>query len=515
MDFKHWSRVTKVVPGVAIVCMSVVVAPAFGASASGNTGAAFTGSVDASGTAWQRFTVDVPAGTTVALSLSWSSAADLNLGLADPTGKWVSWATSRTSNPESLSYDAAAGGTYGIGVSARTGSAAFAVQVTETPIVAPSPQPTTTPSPGTVVHEGWLDDQESTTHTYTQAQAVSQAERFNVISAIGKTYTPYISAMKAANPQLHLAAYMNGTMASGTEAQSAPESWFLHDAHGNRISNAWHLWLMDPANTGWVSNRVAKCKSLVAASGYDGCFLDNLGSGTIFPGMVSATPVNPRTGAPYTTGDWLSAATALASAVRSGTGDYTFSNGLVSGQAFYAGVAPASVLLKGSDMALAETFIRTANMGITQYRSEQAWKQDVDMVAATVAQGKRIAVITKVWCTGTQAQKDTWHDFALASFLLGTDGNQSFEFSYGSGTDISAGDARLATLGPLGQPAGPYIDNGGIYQRPFGGGLVLVNPTTSALTETLPTSSYVDSASGTAVGSTITLPAHTARILFS
>lgn len=474
----------------------------------------FTGSVSATGHNWQAFSVDVPADTTLTLDLVWSTSADLNLGLADPSGKWVEWASSTTANPESLTFAVTTAGTYRIGVSSRTGSASFTVNATETtasPALAPAPTSTSTVN---VANEGWLDDQESPTHTYTQAEAVAQAQRFNVISAMQNTYAPYVSAMKAANPQLTIVAYMNGAMASpGTEAQSMPEAWFLHDKNGNRITNAWKLYLMDPANPGWVANRVAKCKAQVAASGYDGCFLDNLGSGTIYPGMVSATPINPRTGAAYTSADWLQAATALAQTVRSSTGDVTFSNGLVSGQAFYAPGAPSSVLLNGSDVALAETFIRTANMGITQYRSEKAWKQDVDMVAAGAAQGKHVAVITKCWATGTQAQKDTWHEFALASFLLGTDGNQSFEFSYSAGSNISAGDSLLASLSPLGTPTAAYVDNAGIYQRDFSGGLVLVNPTTGSLTETLP-SGYVDSATGAAVGTTITLPAHTARILF-
>ena len=368
-------------------------------------------------------------------------------------------------------------------------------------------------SAGVTAAQGWLDDQESRTHVYTAAQAVQQAQRFSIISALPNTYAPYVAAMKVANPKLRIFVYMNGTMASTKEATAGlPESWYLHDASGRRITNAWHLFLMNPANAGWVSNRASTCTRLITQSGYDGCFLDNLGSGTWYAGTVSAAPLDPATGKKYLPGAWLARTAALAQAVHTSTGRLVFANGLVSGRAYFSPSAPSKVLSDGSDLALAETFIRTAGMGITQYRSVTAWKQDVDMLAQAAAQGKRVAVLTKVWASGTQQQIDDWHAFAAGSFLLGTNGQQVFEFSGSPTADISAGSSVIAKLTALGAATGAYSVVNGIYQRQFTGGLVIVNPTTAPLTATL-SQPYTDAISGAAVTGTITIRPHTAQLL--
>ncbi len=368
-------------------------------------------------------------------------------------------------------------------------------------------QTTTSSSPTRLM---WLDDQESPTHNYTATEAVTQAKRFSIISALTSTYSSYVSAMKTANPSLRLLAYMNGTFATGAEATGLPESWFLHDRYGHRLMNSWKLYLMNPGNSGWVSNRVTKCSHLIAISHYDGCFVDNLGTGTF--GQLSATPIDPSTGYPYTAKNWLSRTASLAGTIRTQTNRFTFGNGLSTGQAYFDPTAPSSVISTTTNGALAEAFIRLAKSGITSFRSLTAWKQDVNMVAQAAANGKRFAAITKVWVSGTQTQIANWHAFAVGSFLLAENGLQTFEFSASPKTDISAGDSLLAKLGGLGSPAAGYSSLNGVYRRPFSGGLVAVNPTGSSLTISLP-KTYKDALSGASVSGSLTLAGHTARFL--
>ncbi len=359
----------------------------------------------------------------------------------------------------------------------------------------------------------WMDDQESPTHSYTQAEAVAQAKRFSLISALPNTYAPYVSAMKAANPNLKLFVYMNGTMANGGEVKSAPEAWFLHDRYGHRLQNQWHLFLMDIANPAWTTNRIGQCAALVAQSHYDGCFLDNLGSGTFGTGMLSGTPIDPATGLAYTAGAWLPRAAKLADAVRVGTGKPVFGNGLVNGQAYFAGgAASSSTLFNGSQIACAETFVRTARMAINEYRSLTAWKQDVDMLAAAASQGRRVAALTKVWASGTTQQIYRWHTFAVGSFLLGADGNQFFEFSSSPKAALSAGDSILPNLTRLGSPSGGYTAMNGIYARAFTGGMVLVNPTSQPVVVPL-TRTYTGALTGQTETGSITVDPHGARFL--
>jgi hypothetical protein len=167
-----------------------------------------------------------------------------------------------------------------------------------------------------------------------------------------------------------------------------------------------------------------------------------------------------------------------------------------------------------SDLALAEGFLRTGREGISDYPTVEQWKKNVQMLQDAAAHGRRVCMLTKVWVNASQQAKDQWHDFALASFLLGSDGRQCFEFSYQPGGDEEDGDARLAGLTPMGAPAGSVEASGDVYERPFAHGLVLVNPTSQAKSFSLPAGVWENSADGTVVGPSVQLPAHSGLMLF-
>jgi hypothetical protein len=128
---------------------------------------------------------------------------------------------------------------------------------------------------------------------------------------------------------------------------------------------------------------------------------------------------------------------------------------------------------------MAEGWLRGATDPITAYPSEAHWKQDVDALPDAGAQGKSFLGVTKVWTTGTQAQKRAWFVFALASFLLGNDGSSYMTFSYTPG-DLTVDRAWYHLV--LGNPVGSYAKVNGVYQRDFAAGRVLVNPTPSTFT---------------------------------
>jgi hypothetical protein len=115
--------------------------------------------------------------------------------------------------------------------------------------------------------------------------------------------------------------------------------------------------------------------------------------------------------------------------------------------------------------------------------------------------------MTKVWTNGTQDQKDAWHRYALATFLLGyTPGKSYFAFRY---------DRSLTTLNPywsvnIGDPVGSYANVNGVYERQFSNGWVYVNPTTTTVTVDLG-GSY-RTLEGTVVTS-LTLPPHAGDVL--
>ena len=374
-------------------------------------------------------------------------------------------------------------------------------------VVTRNPSPAAGVDPSGI--RSWAIENEASSHSHTQAEAVADAQRFDVITALRGSYRSHVPAMKQANPALRLFVYMNGAFAQAGQKDAFPADWYLRDASGNKVQNNWGIWLMNPSNAGWVDNRVQECASALAHSGYDGCFIDNLGPGAIWAPSLSGDPINPATGKVWTEKEWMSATSVIASRVRQAQSPRpVIVNGLGAGFSYFSEWAPTSQLLDVSDYGIAEMWIRPASQGITSHRSEASWKQDVDLLVDASARGKRVLATTKVWVDGTQAQKDAWHEYALASFLLADDGSHHFTFSYGRSEDPTAGHPWWSI--DLGDPTDGYAKIDGVYQRDFTAGKVLVNPTTSTVTVDLGTT-YGDLHGQSS--SSVTLAPHTGRIL--
>jgi hypothetical protein len=265
---------------------------------------------------------------------------------------------------------------------------------------------------------------------------------------------------------------------------------------------------MDPTSQGWIANRVSTCQAELASSGYDGCFLDMLGPATMDIGYDNALPVNPSTGQPWALNEWLRATGSLAARVRAATGAHIIGNGLASGNAFYDPNAPSSLILQGIDGGTAEVWMRTPNASVSSYPSLTDWKQNVDMLSADPSAS--ILTITKTWTGGAQAQKDAWHQFALASFLLGTDGNDFFEFTDDNSATGIIGTSPMDQVN-VGLPTSNYGPMGnGAYARNFTRGVAVVNPGDTTVTIPLGTSMIgLDGAERTSV----TLTPHAADVL--
>jgi hypothetical protein len=156
---------------------------------------------------------------------------------------------------------------------------------------------------------------------------------------------------------------------------------------------------------------------------------------------------------------------------------------------------------------MAELFVRVPNVTIATYRNETMWKQDVDMLVDAASKGKIVLSMTKVWCTGTQAQYDAWHEYALATFLMGyTPGKAFFSFRYDHGSTW----AHPYWDADVGVPLGPYAKVNGVYQRLFTNGEVLANPGTTAVAVSL--GGQYRTLDGLTITS-VTLQPHTGEVL--
>jgi hypothetical protein len=346
--------------------------------------------------------------------------------------------------------------------------------------------------------------------TLTREQAVAQAKAFDTIAATKGMYRSYVGDMKAANPDLRLLVYLNGSHAQKDQGTAYPDGWYERDANGKKVTSGWGNYLMNPAEPGWTQDVIDRCNSFVSSSGYDGCFLDTMGTAPVDAGYESGVPIDPATGKEWTRSDWIRATSAITAAVRDAMGGRpVYANGIANGSKYLASDGATSALLGGGDGAMVELFVRAPYASLTTYRSEAIWKRDVDMLVDAAASGRTLLTITKVWRTATQDQKDAIHRYAFATFLLGaTPGLDRFAFRY----DHSPVFDHPYWHVPIGEPTGGYAKVDGAYQRPYSNGLVLVNPGTSAVTVPLPAGSFATLTGAQASGS-ITLAAHTGEVL--
>ncbi len=339
-------------------------------------------------------------------------------------------------------------------------------------------------------------------------EAVARARRFRVIAAHPWTYHGHVEAMRRAAPDLVLLAYVNGTLAQRSQGEAYPSSWYLRDADGQKVRSLdWGNYLMDPRNPGWIADRVDRCRRLLLESGFDGCLLDMLGTAPIHEGYVTADPIDPETGQPWTPDAWLVATAGLGAAVRQGDpGASVIGNGLGNGVRFFDRDAPSEQILSGIDGGVAEAWLRTARQPVDRYPEVQTWRASVDMLQAT---DKTVFVETKVWTRSTERQTTAWRLFALASFLLGNGGTSYFAFS-GSRAASGVAPDVLAVGSRLGAPIGSYEESGGVYQRSFADGKVVVNPSSEVATTDLGADYRGE---GGNVVRSVTLGPHSAAIL--
>jgi len=363
--------------------------------------------------------------------------------------------------------------------------------------------PRTLPTPTSIprfapVYMGWV-----TKTKPTASAAISAAKAYDVIAA-SSNLAPYIADMRRANPSVVVVGYVDALFTRRTERH--PENWYAHDKRGHKVTTPrFGNYLMDPSNVEWRRTVAQDCAQLVAQTHYDGCFLDNLGQGSLSVGYVTAAPY--KAGKPWSPRAWMAATSQLARAVQSANGrSVLVANGLGRGGIFF-GPNGTSPLLSSVAGAMSETWLRVASDKPTKYRSEADWKADVDMLAA----GGRVLVTAKLWVRSTPAQATAWHKYALASFLLGNSGRAFFNFSASQSWSGLAADSPMDRVN-IGRPTGGYRQVSGAYARSYTGGIALVHPTNGTVRVALPAGQYRD-LDGRTVSGSVSLNSHEGTVL--
>ena len=320
---------------------------------------------------------------------------------------------------------------------------------------------------------------------YSRTQAVTLAKRFDFAVGLRWTFEDHIGAMESANPQFRMLTYMNGTFAKPKDALSMPGSWFLRDASGNKVKSVkWGNFYMDPANPGWQAWVAQRCADWNRLSGFHGCMLDDMGSGNLISANLTARPIDPRTGKAMQTDDWIGYVTGLARKVKTANPGLLIGvNGLNNGSKFFGNNVNSKRLLAVVDVGMAEGWLRNEYASTDTFRSESAWRAEIDMLVEAGRMNKTISLQTKIWTSASTAQVDHWRRYTYASFLLGTHGQSYLNFSpEGPGKPPATHSWERVDIG---SPTEQYAKRGGVYQRRYTGGIAMVNPTDSPVRVTL------------------------------
>lgn len=318
-----------------------------------------------------------------------------------------------------------------------------------------------------------------------------------------------LAAMRRVDPEIRILAYMNGAFAQAREGDAYPDSWYARDANGSKVrSVGFRNWLMNVTEPGWIDDRARTCERHLAA-GLDGCMLDLLGTAPLLPGYATGIPIDARTHEAWRAKDWLAATSDIARTVqRLVRPAIVIGNGLGSGPRFFDADAKSSVLLDGIRGGIAEGWLRSPRQEIDAYPTFATWLLDIEMLSSAGRDGKTVLVVTKAWAHGTRDQKDRLHEYALASFLLGMEGDAYFHFSYSPRSDPIYPHPWWDP--DIGRAIESYGIVDGIYRRRFTRGLVLVNP--SDETRTLKLDEDFEDLRGTAIRSA-TLPPRSGLVL--
>ncbi len=350
--------------------------------------------------------------------------------------------------------------------------------------------------------------------TVSSTKAVSVAKSFDLVTALKATFLGRVPAMHTANQNVKVLAYTNAMFAQSAQDSTFPANYYSYDAKGQKVrTTAYGNYMMNPRSldggpdgASWANERFRQCRNAALEAGYDGCFLDLLGTAPLKAGYVTSPPVDPTTGKQWTESSYLAATSALANQIRKllaadGHGNLIiYGNGLGSGPRFYAG---SKVLLPSLDGGIAESWMRTGPSSLTLWPTVKQWKQNVSMLGAG-----NIYASVKTFATGTAAQKEQWHTYSLASFLLGADSADGFSFIASPTSDYTVSSPWWATK--LGQPSGGYSQSGAAYVRTFGSGKAVVNPTTGVTSVAL--GAKYCGLKGFS-GNHISLPAHSGDVL--
>lgn len=349
-------------------------------------------------------------------------------------------------------------------------------------------------------------------------------------------YTQKMNTVKSLNPNYKALVYRN----VHTMDISDPDwnlvkvnGWLVKDANGNYVPGGYSssLYILDVGNPGYQQWVAAKIKSYLDACPYfDGVMIDGgiVPNAIEFRGWGSLIPINPRTNAPFTDADVRNSYLGLYTAIKNAIGSKIMvANGIWDGQDFYDNYNAYVNLLSNSSLNGSTSEGCWYQSG-GAWMTEGDWLKSLKMViwmqnnwlqnhperfsSTTVGAGPQ-------WTMPSGATREQMMLYGFVSTMLGINyplqNIMDFAFN-GAQSSVPANLMQLEenlSAVDIGEPlAGYYIVQSHVYTRDFTGGKIMVNPTSTPYTVTLP--STFRTLDGQLVNS-INIQPHTGVILTS
>jgi hypothetical protein len=259
------------------------------------------------------------------------------------------------------------------------------------------------------------------------------------------------------------------------DVQANHPDWLLYDKNKKVASSGDDNQPLLNIRSDEVKNQLAEeVARLITDKNYDGIVLDGVGKDLI---RSNSPPVYTGTKT-FTEDQRRDAAEGLLRTIRARIPDRML---IVGGYAWKDGAAygarsnDAQNLATLADGVHIEEFLRSPISKTNEFRSEANWKKDVDYLSAISQDNKIVLTTTRLDASGAPSETvRQWLNYSVASYLLGKNGAHTY-FQFDAGDPAYSNDAILSA--PIGAPIEPYTKlQGGIYQRKFDKGLVLVNP---------------------------------------
>ena len=375
----------------------------------------------------------------------------------------------------------------------------------------PSADPDGDPSSSGRVFRAWAPANEREAAISPQ-DAAAAAAHFDLLVMSPSIDAGSVEEMKRARPRLRLLVYVNAAFAQARDGDAYPDDWYARDADGAKISSlGFGNWLMDVSAPGWARDRGRTCERLLAEARYDGCMLDLLGTAPLAPGYATGIPIDERTDEPWRTKDWLDATSMIAETVeRRVRPAIVVGNGLGNGARYFDAAAPSSILLDGDPRRHRGGVapLSDGGTGPVPIRQRLAARRP-DALERKGEREEHPRPHQGMGALDRGEEKDRWHQYALASFLLGMEGSSFFHFSYSPRADPLLWHPWWDP--DIGKPIGSYQVVDGVYRRRFARGLVLVNPTDGPVEVSL--SGSFMALDGRRVEGSLMIPPHGGEVL--